>query len=494
MQLIKTKDNNFTINIDNINIHSKYSPIKEAEKFVLERIKHQGTVIVLGPGLGYILKVLSDKYPDLEVISIPYNLELGDYSKRLNPTNRKQWDGSTKIENFLKTHIIEDNIKGLQIVEWAPTAKIYKENSISINNEIIKVVRRLNGNILTTARFGKKWLINSFRNYININEYITNFKINRPIVIVAPGKSLQDSITFLKEIRNSIMLISLSSANRALNYYGLKPDITFSTDPGYYSKLHLSNYNGIISMPLTNSTSENNPILLINQGNKFENDIINLGSLPSIELGENGTVAGTALLFSLNYSKEPIFLVGQDLESMDLESHIRPYAFDNLLEKSTNRTNPFYSVKFKRFINEGISYKTYRDWFTNIGKNYVNRVFRVKSSSSPINGIKEINQEEVKRVLQNQITPPFSYETVKNKSKKQRLYEVYNLLENWLEIVEKEELKENSLFYLISTSLVTDAKDKTLTATEIENITNECRKESSLFIKRLLSIYGRKLF
>ena len=78
MKIVKTKDNDFTVTVNNVNIHSKYSPSKEAEKFVSQKITDNGCVLVLGAGLGYIHKIVANKYPSLElkykflVLASPY--------------------------------------------------------------------------------------------------------------------------------------------------------------------------------------------------------------------------------------------------------------------------------------------------------------------------------------------------------------------------------------------------------------------------------------
>lgn len=494
MKLIETKDNNYTISINGINIHSRYSPVKEASKFIRQNMKNSGTVLILGAGLGYIFPAITEIYPNSNVISIPYNKELAACSLELNPTDRKQWNNIENIQDFLNSVINVMNIKGLQILEWNPTSRVYAKTAKSINEAIVKSIRRINGNLLTTARFGKRWLKNSMRNYILTDNYISDINLTGPVVIIASGKSLEKSIDTLKKIRNKITLISLSSANKALHYYNIVPDITFSTDPGYYSKLHMYGYSGIVAMPLTNSISIKNPVLLINNGNQFEEILIKTGNLPSISLGENGTVAGIALKFALTYSKYKIYLIGQDLQSSDIESHVKPYAFDNLLKNSETKINPYYSIMFNRWIKQGVSYKTYRDWFSITGKNNPGRILRVNANSLNIEGIKDINEHEFIEELNNiSRIPLLSFSYIKNHNIIERQETCIKILREWLINVENKEFKNNSLFYLISTSSYTDANNKALSAIEIEKHIQHGKEESIIFIKRLLSLYGRQL-
>lgn len=492
MLITKTKDNNYTVNINGISLHSKYSPIKEAEKFVQSNIHRDGTIIIIGAGLGYIYTVVEDLFPKSSIIGLPLDRELGRQSLKLNKTRRKQWD-FINLSSFLNREIDITTIKGLQIITWEPTTKAFNENYLNITNTLAAIIRRLNGNILTTARFGRLWIKNSLKNFLNTENYISDFIISKPIVITASGKSLNDNLDLIKEIRDNIVLISLSSSNMALEQNGITPDITFSTDPGYYSKLHLYGNRKIVGMPLTNSTSDKNTILLLNQGNSFENEIIKMGNLPSISIGENGTVAGTALEFSLTYSYSKIFLIGQDLESSDLRSHVTPYSFDNLLKSEEHRTEPYYSIMYKRWKNQGVSFKTYRDWFTEIALKNPGRIFRLRSYSKEIPGIEDIDRKNFKYWILNNPSKGFSYTVTHYSNKKERKILIEKMLNRWLKTLTEDEIEENPLIYLISTSHYTDIKSKALSDDCRIKIIQSCREESILFIKRLLSIYGRKL-
>lgn len=494
MKLVDTKDGNKTLSIDGKFIHSKYSPLKEAEKFISANLKTDTTLVLLGPGLGYTFKVLEETHPNIEIISIPFHKELGDISKELNPTDREQWDVVSNLEDFLRKVIHIENIKGLQILEWNPCSNIYPQISQKINEAIINRIRRINGNILTTARFGKKWLQNSIKNFLKIECYVKEFKLSKPIIIVASGKSLNGSIETIKRVRDSVILISLTSSNCALKYYNIVPDITFSTDPGYYSKLHIYNSNNTIAMPLTNSTSSGSPVLLLNQGNEFEELLISLGNIPNIRVNENGTVAGTALEFALKNSNQPIFLFGQDLASTDIESHIKPYTFDNLLRSEESKVSPYYSIMYRRWIMAGVSFQTYRNWFSNFSSKYPKRVFRVGSLTESIPGVEDISTTNfINSVSGSSKKESLSVDTVVNLTMDSRYDIVDKLLRRWIKEFNEKKIEENSLFYLISTSIYTDVKSKTLSIKEYESLINEGKNESINFLKRLLKLYGRKL-
>lgn len=486
MKIVETRDNCYTTQINNKFIHSRYSPEKEADKFLKNNIKHPQTLLILGAGLGYLFKVLAEQYPHTKIISIPYNKELGDKSLELNPQKRKQWDGICDLSQFIRESINEYNLKGLQVLEWEPVTRHYTDLNKMVQDIIVKRVRLLNGNIMTTRRFGKRWLNNTIRNFLTIESYIKDFTINKPVVIIASGQSLEESITSLKTIRNSVCILSLSSASLALEYYGIKPDMVFSTDPGYYSKLHITGNEEIVVMPLTNAKKGRFHTLLLNQGNFFEEELINRSSLPHISIRENGTVAGTALEFALTYSSGKIYLLGQDLQSSDILSHIQPYAFDNLLHKDDKRTNPYYSTMYKRYINQGLSFKTYRDWFSRTGSLFPDRIKRINKNSTAIEFIEDITKEQfLKEIKTSPSTNHFNYSSTEVLPYDRRLDIVKKVLEQWIKSLDSIEIRENPLIPLIYTKEYTDDNSKTLSV---------IRDESEIYLKRMLIRYGRKLF
>lgn len=489
MTLIQTKDNQYTTIINNTTIHSKYAPSREAEKFLSSKLKKFHIVIVLGAGLGYLYTEILKKNPEVKIIAIPYNYELSQESLKLNPTPRIQWDFKEDLYSFLSSYINEFNIKDLEIIEWEPSALVFNTISREINDIIAKKIRVINGNLLTTARFGKLWLKNSLKNYINIESYISDIKINKPIVIIASGRSLNLCLPYLKEVREYVTVISLSSANMALKKFDIKPDITFSTDPGYYSKLHIYNTKNIVAMPFSNCSANNNEVLLLNQNNFFENELLDIGKIPNFKINENGTVAGTALEFALKYSNSKIYLIGQDLGSSDFNTHVSPYSFDKLLINDSSRIKPFYTIKYRRFMDQGYTYNTYYDWFSKTGKNNPNRIYRVNSNGKEIINIKDITFSDFKLSLLKNEKPTLEFNFFNPKNKKNRTMDVIKLLEKWLNDINNQENYENQLFYLISTAKYTDVRDKTT-----ENLLkNEIIQESTIYLKRLLQHYGKQL-
>ena len=491
-QLLDTKDGCKTLKIDGIYIHSKFSPLKEAKRFITTTLSTKSTVLILGGGLGYIFKAIRDISPDIEIINIPYDRELGELSLRINKTERVQWDTIEPVKTFIDRTLNITNIKGLQVIEWEPSHKTHVDFSNNINNVLVQSIRKINGNIMTTARFGKKWIKNSLKNFIQTTSYVENFTVNRPIAIVASGKSLDASIHILKKNRNSFTVLALSSAVLALTEHNITPDIIFSTDPGYYSKLHL--YAGVktplLAMPLSNSMESGAPVLLLNQGNQFEHDIIYRNKIPNISINENGTVAGTALEFAINYSKGSIYLFGQDLAPTDIISHLTPYAFDNLLQSSESRIKTYYSTLYNRWIESGITYKTYRDWFSAISQKHPNRIFRVGSETESIYGISDLKEVPIYSYSPKH---PLTITTQNTGVKEDRIEIVLALVSNWIKLFENKKISENYLFYLISTSIYTDITSKALSKSAKEAKLKQGKDESILFLEGLLKLYGRKL-
>lgn len=391
------------------NIHSQYNPQKEAARFIKASVSGTPSMIIfLGAGLGYVQEEICNNYSSVPVLAIYYNDEL--YKKRqFSNENISCWFPSSNedLNSFFQKNIEEKSLKDLLFVEWNPSALIFRDSSLSANKILKNVIQQLNGNIKTTAVFGKKWIRNMLCNYLSIEKYCTMDRQITPIVIASSGPSLVDSLGILKKYRNKYRLWALPSSLKALDENYLIPDLVISTDPGYYGSYHL-NYlkkNIPVALPLTASRGlwrNDNPLMILNQNSPFEKELFQLSSLKPYAIPPNGTVAGTALELASRVSQN-IYFTGLDLCFYDIKSHISPHSFDSLLTSESGRFNPYQNIYFRRAFdavpdfNKGIrtsrSLDTYKNWFNNHSSNLP--VKRINPSPVKIENMSTGNFEEL---------------------------------------------------------------------------------------------------
>jgi len=401
---------------ERIRIHSAYDPLKEAEIFIRKMdLDNPGTVVILGPGLGYITDNLKTGFAGLKIVSIHFSEIL--YCKTKDK-NSPSWhpESSQSLNAFLRANISTFDIEGLKLIEWPPSAAAFPEVSKKANRVLNQLIREINGTLMTTSKFGKKWISNSIKNMIYSERYISGMTVNRPVLIAASGASLSASFELIKEIRENILLWALPSSVQALLYAGIQPDLIIQTDPGYYASLHLrvpDNIDIPIARPLSAVRGDENsrqPILLLSNSAFFEKAFIDALGLPAVVLPPNGTVAGTAVTLAMLKNTYPVFLAGLDLCYNDIQAHVRPHSFDTLIAERTSRLKPEVGTLYSRTaslspgagqdgIRTSLSMTTYSGWFREIGKSSQKRLFRINPSQVKLEGIPTITKGEIRKYL-----------------------------------------------------------------------------------------------
>ena len=487
MKIFHSKKGFLSAEKDGRNIHSLYNPNREAERFIAAYItKKPSTIAVLGTGLGYLLEQLNLKYPDVLILAVFYDDEL--YKNCFfQSSNIYKWHPSSKesISSFFNAHIREIYLKNIQILQWNPTSLIYKKESLFINKELKKVIQQLNGNIKTTAVFGKKWIRNMICNYLFINSYVSYPAEKSPIVIVSSGPTLEKSLSDIKKYRKKFRLWALPSSLRILQSQSISPDMLISTDPGFYGSVHLQYVtdNIPVAMPLTASRGlwkTKNPTLILNQNSPFEKDLYDSVKIVKTNIPSNGTVSGTALELALLNSNF-IFFAGLDLCYSDIQSHTSPHSFDNLLNGEANRIDPLQSIYFKRAapaiadfkkkIRTPVSLETYKNWFNFKSSDSAQIIKRLNPSPVIIDNMDKGNLSELAHLSDLELMDW----TIEKAGKKSEKSKTINLLfDKWEKKLQNG--TGNDLFYFIDT----------------ETFSNGGKPFNAVnYIKKLRGIYGQ---
>ena len=149
----------------------------------------------------------------------------------------------------------------------------------------------------------------------NLNKYKTFIKgknLNIPVCIIANGKSLEDSIEFIKKNKDSMILISVGTAIKPLLKENIQSDFHIEQERidllKDILKEPLKNYNGyFLGASVVNYEVfkyAKNPLMYIREGFCLENEFRLIGSSP--------IVGNAGFAFGASISNE-IYLCGMDL-------------------------------------------------------------------------------------------------------------------------------------------------------------------------------------
>jgi hypothetical protein len=400
-------------------LHSSYDPYKEARKYIDSCSIPPKTeiVLVIGSCLGYLEAVLSSLYPQIKILSIQFSSYYRGKEKHSLPEIQRWYpDSSRSLKEFLYSQIEERSFPYLSVLEWKPAYQVYPEQAREIAAAVTQFSREMSGTIQTTYAFGRKWLLNSIKNFIYHPLSMRIRSIDAPICITASGPSLQKALPYLSRFRDRFSLWALPSALPALLHSRILPDLVVLTDAGYYASYHLNPYlwmrkDGIpllIAQPLTAAfIPPSFPIqpIFFQQGTEIEKSLNSFLPYPLDYVPSNGTVAGSALELALRTTTSSVFFLGLDLCIEGIQEHVYPNAFDTLPFIHTTRFTGFLTHFVQRSIDfypERISYslrtspalRTYAGWFKTLEHRWKNRVYRI--SPTPIDiGIPEISWKSI---------------------------------------------------------------------------------------------------
>ncbi|MCL2481474.1 MAG: DUF115 domain-containing protein [Spirochaetaceae bacterium] len=408
-----------TANINGKHIHSGIDPEKETEKYLLSHIKNNvnpSLILILFPGLNYLYNSLKKYFPNTNIITVHLNSEMYKNSVAETQSSMVWHPGSNlQLKQFLYNNIREIEAKKLLVYTWEPVIKAFPTESKKYSDIVEQVLTEYNSNISTTNYFGKKYIKNIFKNILAIEKTAIMQNIEKPVIIASSGPTMENAIPIIKKAGDSIFLIALSSAYSILKYNNIKPDIIISTDPGYYASVHLDSLkedNQLISSPLTANFGNHNknPYLVINQGTFIEKYFLENCGIPYINIPPNGTVAGSSYFLSAIITKNPVIFAGFDLCTNDIKTHCSPHAFENILFKNSERTNPLLNIYYDKAVTNynikagnntrcrsSLPLKAYNGWFntTFLGENY----YRLNPSEMEIKKMKAIDNKALYELI-----------------------------------------------------------------------------------------------
>ena len=414
IRISKAKNNAPTAYLNGRPLLSRHNPQEEVRRYIDKTLSepYPPAVIIIGDILNYFAIEIKRRCPTAIVISLHFDRRLIAKTP-LKSVSSYIVEQGAELHGCLAAHLTELDVHGLQIIEWMPSVQAFPKQATVARQAAADLLNMQNGNISTTAFFGRRWIRNAFKNFLSMDEVGRLPQSGKPILIAASGPTLAKSIPYLKEHRSSVMLWALPSAVSASLDSLIEPDLVVLTDPGYYSLLHFYPLEGFqrvpIAMPLTATKSVRSFSSLtipINQGFFFEHDLLSLAHIDATQVPPNGSVAGTAL--ELTAGKGPATVIaGLDFAADDIHSHVRPHMFEPFLAKTTSRIDPLLTRKYGRSRTHQASHdthalkgplRTYADWFSRYLARSGRCVYRLFPSDVRIEGFVEMEGADLARL------------------------------------------------------------------------------------------------
>ncbi len=435
----KAKNGEDTASSENRFLHSSYAPSKEAERFVdrLQLPFKPEIIIITEPALSYVLPYLKKKFPDIKFGVIRYsdffNKYNSDFDFVINYFEHKNF------EYYLEEAFNEESLLSIHFLAWQPAANVFPDENKAVWQAIKAALERAKTLLITRQYFEKKWLINSsnFFKYLKKPLSMVN-DISKDTVIISSGPSLKASLPWIKENREKLFIICLSSAISLCLSNKILPDLCMSTDGGFWAGEHLKKlykYNIALAMPseahCNKSILKNNKILPLIYDDGISKEFSLASGLQFIHAERNGTVSGTALIFAAEHCKKDIYMCGLDLAGQKGYQHLQP----NELELNNSLKDNRLFTKEKRLAASefsNASLEIYKNWFISkkleLGNRKVYRVIEKDFRRNNLGWIEDIDENQFKKKLEiipdeNKMTSFFIEEEYRDFSK--NVYEYF---------------------------------------------------------------------
>lgn len=383
--------------------HSRYDPVKEAEKQVQASYEGQTHILLLGGGFGYQARQVLQRIPirvsgpqlflvepDSSVFFAALNAV--DLTDLLTDNRVALCVGMTpdNVGDFWSANLDWTVLDKLAIVDHPPSMARFKPYFERVVEKIRYLCNRSKGNLVTLMHAGLEFHSNYFA---NIEASFTLPGVERlfgrftgaPAIIVAAGPSLDRNMHLLSKVKGRFPIVAVDTALRQLVANGIKPDIVCAADPSYENSLDFVGVENETDVILAVEAmthpdilqSFTGPKMLMTFGGGLHPILKDLRE-PVGTLVCWGSVATTVFDLVRNMGSDPIVFIGLDLSFQDGKLHARgSYSDDLLFEKLHQYTSLEHEAA--EYINNRGAYKfvmpggnilytdqnmkLYKDWF-----------------------------------------------------------------------------------------------------------------------------------
>ncbi len=340
--------------------HSRYAPLREAERLVEARLagRSPSLVIVLGGGRNYIGEAIRARLPGAGVVLLQPT-DIFDRQSVCPPlTGWSPASADSPVRILERAFAEGKGAGGIAVIEWEPVMSRFPEQAAMLREVVARALEREASDSATRAAWARRWLSNCLVAATSIMHPATIEPGDGAVVLACAGPGLSDALTALRSVRGRVSLWALASAHECLESAGLVPDCILATDPGHWNTLHLRRaLRGSVPLAMPPSARapaavflRPAPLVAISTGLPFEDGTLAAARLPHARASASGTASGTALSLAAAASSGPILVLGLDYAARDLREHARPYAFDTMDEAGSGRLDGAFNRVSSRLM------------------------------------------------------------------------------------------------------------------------------------------------
>jgi hypothetical protein len=387
IKIITASSGDPSLCVKGINIHSGRDPAREGLRLAQSAVSGNGSIVILGFGLGYSACAAA------EAVEKGRPIIIVEKHRKLLVKALETRDMSDFLSNNRIIFVIGGTGEGITNALGAADGFISageKQEPVVIRNRaLIDLDKEWYGvveeklrtwsmkddvNSATLKRFGRRWVRNLSRNMSAIRDYagisrlaglVGEAAMNAPVFLAAAGPSLDKVRPFLHEIHKRCVTVAVDTSFRFFTDNGIQPDFVLVVDPQFWNSRHLDRC-PCGNTALIAESAVYPPVLRLPFKNIFLcGSLFPLGSFvekrvdPKGALGAGGSVSTTAWDFARTLGSNEIWIAGLDLAFPDFKTHFRGAVFETRSNAVSNRFSPA-ETWVVRALRDGFPFKAPR--------------------------------------------------------------------------------------------------------------------------------------
>ncbi|KLU65067.1 hypothetical protein DEAC_c30340 [Desulfosporosinus acididurans] len=327
LRFFKAKNGQPTLTVNEMLLHSKYDPGKEAVAFIDHNqgiYQDKDSVAVYGLGLGYHVRELLKRIgPACRVFLFEPDQAFVKKVRTREPVQQVLSDQRvTLIEgynyDFLSQFAEKLKYAG-DLLIYKPSLRILPGDYEDLKNVILDFemgkisIQRHGASLKENSELNQRLDYNTIEDYLNHDVFA-----DKPVVIVSAGPSLDLVLEELLRYRSQFRLFCVGSALRTLMNHNIIPDMICIIDAQDIVAKQFSGYENL-DIPLCFLSTASHLALANYLGPKYI--FYNQPKQGNITIETGMSVATALLSIALKGKASPIIFVGQDLAFINNQHH-----------------------------------------------------------------------------------------------------------------------------------------------------------------------------
>jgi len=374
LEVVPTHSGHVTIRRRGVYLHSRFDPVKEAEKLVDTTASSSGvgTIVFYGFGLGYHIERFFALHPGARAIVLEPDaaffrkvLELRDFTDLIRREGLRLLVGTEPEALSLALKEFEDD--EIRVFRLRSVYAGAEEYFMKADAVVSRFVNRRDINLATLTRFGRLWVRNLAANLPliwrtpGIGEIGGNFA-GLPSLVIAAGPSLDATLPNLRRLREKFLIVAVDTSYNACLRAGVEPDFVVVVDPQYWNTRHLDRARQTRAVLVSESSTHPRIFRQLPGRRFFCGSLFPLGKFlenptaPKGTLGAGGSVSTSAWDFARVMGTKPIVMAGLDLGFPNKNTHFKGSFFEERSFSVCRRTSPGETHSVSYLLDAGPRY------------------------------------------------------------------------------------------------------------------------------------------